>query len=66
MTAKIRPVRVTHGDVDAAHDLRIDFFKARAIARFRNQFACGKKTIGSHLKEPSGIFRGSYYFSRFF
>ena len=26
------------------------FIKARAIARFRNQFARGQKTIGSHLK----------------
>ena len=25
MAAKIRPVQVTHGDVDAARDLHIDF-----------------------------------------
>ena len=30
-------------------DFRVDFFKARAIARFRNQFARSQKTIGSHL-----------------
>ena len=46
MVAKIRPVRVTR----FARELRVDFFKACAIARFRNQFARGQKTIGSHLK----------------
>ena len=45
MAAKIRPVRITRGDVD----FHVDFFKARAIARFRNQFARSQKTIGSHL-----------------
>ena len=29
MAATIRPVRVNRGDVDAARDFRIDFFKAR-------------------------------------
>ena len=50
MASKIRPVRVARGDADAARDLRVDFLKARAIARFRDQFARGQKTIGSHLK----------------
>ena len=49
MAARIRPLRVTRGDVDVARDSRVDFFKARAIARFRNQFARGQKTIASHL-----------------
>ena len=31
--------------VDVARDLRVDFLKL-----FRNQFARGQKTIGSHLK----------------
>ena len=35
--------------VDVARDLRVDFFIACAIARLRNQFARGQKTIGSHL-----------------
>ena len=47
MAAKIRPVRVTRGDV------------ARDIARFRNQFARGQKTIASHLN--SGNFGCSCY-----
>ena len=46
MVAKVRPVRVTR----VARDSRVDFFKACAIARFRNQIARGQKTIGSHLK----------------
>ena len=49
MAARIRPLRVTRGDVDVARDSRVDFFKARAIARFQNQFARGQKTIASHL-----------------
>ena len=49
MAAKIRSVRVTRGDVYVARDFRIDFFKARAIARFRNQFARGQKTTGSYF-----------------
>ena len=32
-----------------ARDFRVDFFKARAIARFWNQFARGQKTVGSHF-----------------
>ena len=43
MAARIRPLRVTRGDVDVARDSRVDFVKARAIARFRNQFARGQK-----------------------
>ena len=30
-------------------------FKARAIVRFRNQFVCGQKTVGSHLKSRFDI-----------
>ena len=44
MAATIRPVRV---NVDAAHDFCVDFLR---LARFRNQFARGEKTIASHLK----------------
>ena len=33
-----------------ARYFRVDFFKARAIARFRKQLARVQKTIGSHLK----------------
>ena len=49
MVAKIRPVRVTHSGWCCARFTR-RFFKACAIARFRNQFARGQKTIGSHFK----------------
>ena len=49
VAAKIRPVRVTRGGWCCARLTR-RFFKACAIARFRNQFAHGQKTIGSHLK----------------
>ena len=49
MVAKTRPVRVTRGGWCYAWLTR-RFFKACAIARFRNQFARGQKTIGSHLK----------------
>ena len=48
MAAKIRPVQVTRGDADAARDLRVDFFQARAIVRFRNQAARGQK----NYREP--------------
>ena len=48
MVAKVRPVRVTRGGWCCARLTR-RFFKACAIARFRNQFARGQKTIGSHL-----------------
>ena len=48
MVAKIRPLRVTRGGWCCAWLTR-RFFKACAIARFRNQFARGHKTIGSHL-----------------
>ena len=47
MAAKTRPVRVTRGGADAARDLRVDFLKTRAMARFRNQVPRGQKTIGS-------------------
>ena len=47
MVAKIRPVRVTRGGWCCARLTR-RFFKACAITRFRNQFARGQKTIGSH------------------
>ena len=49
MVTKIRPVRVTRGGWCCARLTR-RFFKACAITRFRNQFARGQKTIGSHLK----------------
>ena len=49
VVAKTRPVRVTRGGWCYAWLTR-RFFKACAIARFRNQFARGQKTIGSHLK----------------
>ena len=49
MAAKIRPVQVTHGT--RGTQLTRRFFKACVIARFRNQFARGQKTIGSHLKK---------------
>ena len=48
MVAQTRPVRVTRGGWCYAWLTR-RFFKACAIARFRNQFARGQKTIGSHL-----------------
>ena len=48
MVAKIRPVRVTRGGWCCAR-LTHTFFKACAITWFRNQFARGQKTIGSHL-----------------
>ena len=48
MVAKIRPVRVTRGGWCCAHLTRRSY-KACAVARFRNQFARGQKTIGSHL-----------------
>ena len=49
MVAKTRPVRVTRGGWCNAWLTR-RFFKACAIAPFRNQFAHGQKTVGSHLK----------------
>ena len=36
-----------------ARDFRVDLFKARAIARFRNQFTRGQKTIGIRLNETT-------------
>ena len=55
MVAKIRPVRVTLGGWCCARLTR-RFFKPCAIVRFRNQFARGQKTIGSHLNKCSTIF----------
>ena len=52
MLAKIRPVRVSRGGRCCARLTR-RFYKACAITRFRNQFARGQKTIGSHLKVES-------------
>ena len=49
MVAKIRPLPVTLVGWCCARLTR-RFLKACAIARFRNQFARGQKTIGSHLK----------------
>ena len=33
MAVRIRPLRVTRGDVDVARDSRVDFFKARARSK---------------------------------
>ena len=48
MVAKIRPVRVTRGGWCCARLTR-RFFIACAIARFRNQFVGGQKTIGGAM-----------------
>lgn len=53
MVAKIRPVRVTRSGWCCARLMR-RFFKAWAIAWFRNQFARSQKTTGSHLKAFQG------------
>ena len=53
MLTKIRPVRVTRGGWCCARLMR-RFFKAWAIAWFRNQFARNQKTTGSHLKAFQG------------
>ena len=39
MAAKIRPVQVTRGDADAAHDLRVDLLK---LAPSRDFEACSR------------------------
>ena len=43
MASKIRPVRVTRGDADAARDLRVDFLKLAPSLDFETSSRAVKK-----------------------
>jgi len=43
MAAKIRPVRVTRGDVDATRDFRIDLLKLAPSQDFKTSWRTVKK-----------------------
>lgn len=53
MAAKIRPVRVTLGDVVVVRDFLVDFLKLAPLRDFETSSRAVESTIGRHLNRQS-------------